>query len=328
MKYYNYIKKLLLVISPILLYSCSEKDYEIPEGNTSLHNDCIKRSIGPNIIGNNIEFVYAMSLGPEQGKIELAQVEASIAGSENTYLENRSFHTNLSGEDVPIEIGKPSVNDGNTTYVEFTKDTCAASLRYYYYIPEEARGKEVSFKFSAKASTGEEVNYKLGPYKISNLDMKLDIELFDGYNCYFSVADMKAYSEAEAIQNPEKIDLIYIYRLLNGVKFNHALISPSNTEYRLNMNIPTELTNKSSLWKVYGLRDRHLARLQYGIYVDDIDFEKMNFDNAPDFGIDLKKESGIWIETADKKYKAYIYINNVDNENKSMTISIKRYTIN
>lgn len=328
MKYYSYIKKLLLVISPILLYSCSEKDYEIPEGNTSLHNDCIKRSFGPNIIGNNIEFVYAMSLGPEQGKIELAQVEASIAGSENTYLENRSFHTNLSGEDVPIEIGKPSVNDGNTTYVEFTKDTCAASLRYYYYIPEEARGKEVSFKFSAKASTGEEVNYKLGPYKISKLDMKLDIELTDGNNCYFSVADMKSYSETEAIQNPGKIDLIYLYRPLSGVNFNHVLISPSNSDYRQDLNVPSELTNQSMLWKVYGVRDKHLARLEFGVYVDDVDFEKMGFDNAPDYAMDLKAEYGVWIETADKKYRAYIYINKVNETNKTMTVSIKRYTMN
>jgi hypothetical protein len=76
---------------------------------------------------------------------------------------------------------------------------------------------------------------------------------------------------------------------------------------------------------VYGLRDKHLARLQYGIYIDDLDFQQMNFNNAPDYGIDMRLESGAWVETADGKYRAYIFVNKVDNPQKEMTVSIKRY---
>ena len=316
---------LLFTILSFFLTCCSEEEYQVPNGNTVLFNDCIKRSIGPNIVGQNIEFAYAMALGPQEGKLLSARVESSIPGSDKTYLEHRSFHTNSSGQDIPVEIGTPSHNEDNVTFVEFTKDTCAATLRYYYNIPEEARGEKVNFIFSAEASTGEKVEYKMGPYQIAKMDMQLDMKLEDGGNCFLSIEDMKAYNESEAKQNADKIDLVYLFRSLPNVKYNHALISPSNTSYRMDLSVPTELKNYTSFWKVYGLRDRHLARLQYGIYVDDIDFQKMDFSNAPDYGLDMKNESGAWVETANKKYRAYIYINKVDNANKSMTISIKRY---
>ena len=38
----------------------------------------------------------------------------------------------------------------------------------------------------------------------------------------------------------------------------------------------------------------------------------------------MKQEAGLWVETEDDKYRAYVYINKVDNANKAMTLSIKR----
>jgi hypothetical protein len=96
-----------------------------------------------------------MALGFDAGKLTSAQVEATIPGAAGTYLEHRSYYTNSSGDDIGIVVGNPSVTNGGRTEVTFTKDTCAAALRYYYIIPEEARGKSVTFTFSAKASTGE-----------------------------------------------------------------------------------------------------------------------------------------------------------------------------
>jgi hypothetical protein len=270
-----------------------------------------------------------MALGYNSGKLTSAQVEATIAGAPGTYLEHRSYYTDNSGNDVPVTIGNPSVTTGTKTEVIFTKDTVAAALRYFYIIPEEARGKSVSFTFSAKASTGETVSYKMGPYAIGKTEVKLDLVMSDNNKMYLSIADMALYTAAEAAANPGKIDLVYLYRAITGITFAHALVSPaSNPEYLPGVTLPTGAGNLTKFIKVYGLRDRHLARLQYGIYVDDVDFEQINFTNSTDYGLNMRLEGGAWVETADGKYRAYIFVNNVNNSAKTMTVSIKRYTVN
>ncbi len=312
----------------VFFNGCKEEEYALPEAKTQLQNECIKRSLGPNVVGLDLEFVYAMALGYNAGKITSAQVEASIPGASGTYLEHRSFYTNGSGVDVPVTVGNPSVTTGAKTEVVFTKDTCAAALRYFYIIPEEARGKEVTFTFSAKASTGETVSYKMGPYQIAKMDMKLDLVLSDNNKMYLSVADMAVYNAAEAAANADKIDLVYLYRSISGITFAHALAAPAaNPEYLPGITLPAGAANNTKYLKVYGLRDRHLARLQYGIYVDDVDFEKIDFTNATNYGLNMKVESGAWVETADGKYRAYIFVNKVDNGKKEMTVSVKRYAM-
>ena len=324
LKYYS----LLIFAGLTLLFaSCKQEEYSIPAAGTELQNDCIKRSLGPNVVGLNIEFAYAMALPQSKGKIVSAQVEASIAGAPATYLENRSFYTNSSGVDIPITVGSPSVNNGAVTQVTFTKDTCAATLRYFYAIPEEARGKTVTFKFSATASNGQTVTYSMGPYTVAKMDMKLDIVLSDGNKSYLSIADMTAYSATDAAAIPDKIDLVYLYRSITGITFLHSLVSPANTDYLTDVALPSGVTNSTPFWKVYGLRDQQLARLQYAIFIDDVDFSVLDFTNAPNYGINMKVESGAWVETADGKYRAYIFVNKVDNTAKTMTVSIKRYTM-
>ena len=78
--------------------------------------------------------------------------------------------------------------------------------------------------------------------------------------------------------------------------------------------------------KVFNLQDFNLAQLQYGIYIDDLDFQQQNFATAPNFGINLKQEAGVWVETADGKYRAYIYINSVTTAGTAL-ISIKRLAL-
>jgi len=78
--------------------------------------------------------------------------------------------------------------------------------------------------------------------------------------------------------------------------------------------------------KVFNLQDFNLAQLQYGIYIDDLDFQQLNFVTAPNFGINLKQEAGVWVETADGKYRAYIYINSVTTAGTAL-ISIKRLAL-
>ena len=324
LKYLNFI---FLMSVGLLLASCQDEEYSIPAAGTDLQNDCIKRSLGPNVVGLNIEFAYAMALPKDKGKLVSAQVDATIAGANGTYLENRSFYTNSSGVDVGVTVGNPSVTNGTKTEVTFAKDTCASTLRYFYTIPEEARGKSVSFKFSAKDSNGKTVSYDMGPYTVAKMDMKLDMVLSDNNNMYFSIVDMAVMNAATAAANPSKVDLVYLYRSYTTVTFLHALVSPANAEYLPGVTLPSGASNATPFWKVYGLRDQQLARLQYGIYVDDLDFTEKDFTGAPNYGINMKAESGAWVETADGTYRAYIFVNKVDNTKKEMTISVKRYKI-
>ena len=315
----------LLASCLFILSACQEDDYSIPTAKPGLQNDCIKRTLGPNITGLDIEFAYAMAILPDEGNIVSARVEASIPGASGTWMENNSYYTNGSGVDVGILVGSPSVTSGTKTEVTFTRDTCAATLRYYYHIPEEARGKTVSFTFSAKASNGQIVSYDMGPYTVAQMDMKLDLVAKDGEACYISIADLAVYDAAGAAAHADNIDLVYLYRSIAGITFNHALVSPAaDPEYLPDVTLPAGVNNSTRESKAWSLQDQQLARLQYGIFIDDIDFQEIDLTNAPDYAINMKQEAGLWVETEDGKYRGYIYINKVDNTNKAMTLSIKR----
>ncbi|MBV8251265.1 MAG: DUF4466 family protein [Chitinophaga sp.] len=312
----------------LLFAACSKNDdYAVPTPKNQLQNDCIKRSLGPNVVGGYIEFAYAMAIPKAKGKLVSAQVEASIPGGAGTYLENRSFYTNSSGVDVPVKIGDPSVTNGNVTTTNFTVDTNAATLRFFYQAPDAARGKQVSFTFTAKSSNGETVTYKMGPYSVSKMDMALDLGVTDADSSYISIADMKVYRRSQPV-DPAKIDLIYMYRTFTTVTYKHALVAPAAPkDYLTDFVVPAGATNDVRLVKAFNLRDQQLARLPYGIFIDDPDFLAQDFTNTPDYFLNIKQEAGAWIETADGKYRAYIYFNVVDDTKKRMTISIKRYTM-
>src|SRR5215217_2821388 len=126
--------KFQLLNYPILLLSfitlvmgCKKEEYAIPDPVSQLTNDCIKRTLGPNIVGLPIEFAYAMAIPKSNGKLVSAQVESSVSGAPNTYLENNSYYTNSGGADVPVRVGTPSVNKDNFTTVTFNVDTNAAT---------------------------------------------------------------------------------------------------------------------------------------------------------------------------------------------------------
>ena len=322
-KYYSLI---FLMMVGIFFSACQNEEYSVPLPKEGLNNDCLKRTLGPNIVGNNIEFAYAMAIPAATGKIISAQAEASIAGATGTYMENRSFYTGGNGADVGITVASPSVTTDTKTVVTFTKDTCAATLRYFYTVPEAARGKSVTFTFSATASNGQTVTYSMGPYVITRMDMKLDLVATDNKACYLSIADMALYDAATAATIPDKIDLVYLYRSITGITFAHALVSPAaSVDYLPGVTLPSGVNRSSFMQKTWALNDFNLARLQYGIYIDDVDFQVLNFTNTPNYVLNLKAQAGTWVETADGKYRAYIYVNSVNNTAPSMTVSIKRF---
>jgi hypothetical protein len=324
-KYWAHISFLFALV--LLMSACEEKEYAIPTLPQELQNDVIKRTLGPNLVGQNIEFAYGIAIPKSLGKLVSAEVEASIAGAEATYMDNKSYYTNGSGQDIGIQVGSASVNAGTKTTVTFTKDTIASTLRYFYRIPSEAKGKEVTFKFSASASNGQKVSYSMGPYKIAEMDMVLDLDVRDSSAAYISIEDMAVYNPTQAAANAAKIDLVYLYRSIPNIAFAHGLVSPANKTYLPGVTLPAGLNRSSKVRKVWALRDFHLARLQYGIYIDDLDFQQLDFTNEPDYAINFRAEAGTWVETADGKYRAYIYVNSINNGTKSAKISIKRYAM-
>jgi hypothetical protein len=239
-KYIYLLPGLLLLL--IFAVSCEDDQYEVPTAKQALQNDCIKRTLGPNLVKNQIEFAYAMALPPTMGKIVSAKVEASIPGIlpdpvkplSGTFLENRAFSADGGGNDKPVQIGDASFTEGKLTTVTFTRDTFAVTLRYFYQIPEEARGQNVSFTFSATDSNGKTVSMKMGPYSVAAMDMMRDSIVTDNTDMYISISDMQIYNAAQAAANPEKIDLVYLYRTFPAppppaavVTFNHALVAPA-----------------------------------------------------------------------------------------------------
>ena len=334
MKFSKYLYSLMIAV---LLFStaCTEDlQKEGPVKGKDLSVDCLKRTLGPLVIGNEIEFVFAMALPKDKGKIVSAKVEATFAGGEGTYMEHRSAYTSAAGQDAWVTIGNPSVTSGVKTEVTFTLDTCAAALRYYYKIPAEARGKEVTFVFSSSCSTGETLSYKMGPYKIAEMEMKRLIDV-NAENCFISIEDMAVYDATQAAANGSKIDLVYLYRVVNVNEggstmnvFAHAFVAPAcDAQYRPDLTLPSGVNNNTPIRKVYALRDRHLADLQYGIYVDDIDLRTINLANMPNYSLRTLNEYGMWVETQDGKYKAYIYVNSVNNNAGSAVISMKRLAV-
>lgn len=324
--YINYTSLAIILLATTV--ACKKKDYVLPTPKDVLQNDCIKRTQGPNIVGQTIEFAYAMAIVAEKGKLTTARVEASIDGAAGTWLENKSYYTNNSGVDVGISVGNPSVTNKNITTVTFNTDTNAATLRYYYIIPEAARGQSVSFTFSAESSDGETVSYKMGPYTIAKMDMKKNIAVSDGNVMYISIADMAAYNATDAAAKANSIDLVYLYRNITTSAFNHALVSPAaDKQYLPGVTLPNGVNRSTFERKTFNLQDYNLAQLQYGIYIDDLDFQQLDMTNDPNYAINLKQEAGVWVETTDHKYRAYIYFNSANNTSKSAVLSMKRYNL-
>ena len=324
---YLWTKVLFVLVVLVAFSACKDKAYEIPDAKSGLQTDVLKRSLGPNVVGGAIEFVFAAAILPDQGRLAELTVEASIPGASKTYLEHRVFAPSGSGE-VATVVGTPALNEGNKTIVKLTRDTSAVGLRYYYFIPEEARGKTVKFSFHAKTKDGKISSYEMGPYEVRLMDIALDLVATDGQKCYISIEDLKVYSAAEIAVNSQKVDLVYLYRALTNVAFAHALVAPSADPMFLpGLTLPSGVSNRTKIVKAWTVRDQQLARLQYGVFVDDIDLREKTFVDAPDFAINVRNEGGLWVETADGRYRAYVYINAINPTTKTMTVSIKRLKI-
>lgn len=323
-------RTVIVALAMVSMIGCKQEEYQVPEPQSGLQNDCIKKSNGPNMPGVDIEFMYAIAIQKGEGRLVSAQVEASIAGASETYMDHRSYHTNDNGQDIGVTVADPSTNEGLRTKVNFSVDTNAATLRFYYRPSLESVDKEVSFVFSATSSNGQTVSYNMGPYKIRRMERALNISIADGQRCFLSIEDMKAYTGAEAASRPEAIDLVYLHRTIPGITFGHGLVAPAaDAIYRPALTLPAGVGRDAKILKAWNIRDIQLEPNVTGnntfVYLDDEDFRNIELQGAPNYAINMKAQSGLWLETADGKYRAFVYLNSVNDAAKSAVISIKRY---
>ena len=147
--------------------------------------------------------------------------------------------------------------------------------------------------------------------------------------CYLSFLNegeaVHIYSKADLQANPSlaaKIDIMYAYSEKSDL--SHAIYTSSSPkEYMGGTELPSGFVNNTKMIKVYGLQDRQLSDLQYSKFIDDLDFETIDMSKCTNYILGLKEEAGAWVETADGKYRAYVYINKASAS--EVTVSVKRY---
>ncbi len=314
-------KTYMAIIALVFLASASCKKEE-----DVLKNDLLKINFAPLIIGQKIQFDYAM--GTLSGKLKTAWAEASIAGADGTGFEAYSWFNNIHGIDVPVKVADDLNTVNNVSTATFIVDTTAATLRYFYVIPDEARGRKLSFVFSSQTTLGDKTSRSSDEYKVSLMEMKRLINLTKD-TCYFSIADMKAYTrdEVESGNLQSKIDFIYAYRdSLNGFAYGHCLVSPA-TEAKFrpaDLIIPSACTNYTKMEKQYN-KDGQLKGSDIpSIYLSDNDLKTVDLTEAPDFVLHFINDGGAFMETQDGTYVAYVYFNSANVLKGMATISIKR----
>ncbi|MEZ0540073.1 DUF4466 family protein [Fibrella arboris] len=300
------------------------------EPTQPFQNDLLKKTTGPAVVGDRIEFAYA--IGTTEGDLKNVRVEASVAGGAGTGISRNSWYTNYStGVDQPKQTATDTLTNGtvSTANILDVATNKAVTLRYYYYPTPEGQGRDVSFRFSATNSTGKEVSIQSPTYRISSMDIKRAIVLGDGAKAYVSLADMTAYTRADVEQNnlANKIDFVYVYRpTINTYTFGHALVAPSNPDYLKDVTLPTGLAKPRTLIdKRVDVKDAQLRNTAgFDVYIDDIDLQQTTFVNAADYGYGFAADQGAFVKSADGTYAAYIYVNAVNNTARTMTVSIKR----
>lgn len=347
MKLFQYA---LLATVASLCFSCSEDE-------SSLKNDFIKKSVAPNLVGEKVLFAYAM--GATSGKLNTAEARASINGATGTGFEPYSYYTTRvdvtiagqnykAGSDVPLRTVKEAKTDGGVStaimedkideiymkpsvpYGTSMVDMIAATIRYAYVVPEEARGKRVSFTFSSQSSSGATASTSTDSYKVSKMDMKRLIPMKNQAACYFSLENMTAYTkeEVKAQGLEDKIDFIYLYQeKMNDFDYKHTFISPGTDPKYIAISgiVPDGCTNKTRMEKRANVRDAQLKGDIPNVYIDDIDFETLDLGSAVDYALNFIKDDGAFMKTANGKYAAYVYVNSIATD--EMKVSIKRYPL-
>ena len=310
-----------------MLFSCDRQSSMLVD---KLGNDCINRYYYvPYIAGSEMELVYAMYMPKGSGRLDVCSVQCSIPGAEGTYLENNAYSVNDYGLDEACRMGEPCEHDGNGLYtVKFDVDTVAATLRFHYIIPEQARGHNVNFHFRVKAGD-QEAEFVTPEYYIRKMDMELDIPLTRD-RCWFCMETMKAYTAEEAEEAGVPIDFVWFYTTAVSAKDDRSVFAnpariDTYSSFFSQASPLVELRDTKKMYR-YTIIEPQLGRQEFdGFYIDDKDFECLTLDCDSEGLMGINNRNGFWMETSDGKYKAYVYCNALNAE--SCTISVKRYNM-
>jgi hypothetical protein len=320
----KYIDKIILALIIFGFVSCSKTEIE-----SVLTHDFLKKTEAPPVVGEKLEFAYAMAT--KASKLTSVTAIVTFPGSTGTGFETKSYRTNASGTEVGTVVADTSTVSATST-ATFRVDTNASTLRYTYVVPPAAKGKNISVTFKVQSADGKSVSLTTPEYRVSNVDIAKNVVMTNNNACYFSLETMKSYTEAQVIaQNlAAKIDLVYIFSATSGgFIYGHALVSPGTESTYLNGKIipATFAKNVSKLEKKAFINDMLLSGIVPATYVDDIDFQTLNLSQAASFVLDLKTtaRNSVFVESADGKYRAYLYINNSTTSN--LTFSLKRFTV-
>lgn len=311
--------------------SCKKDSTESP-----LKNEFIKRTVSPLIVGERIEFAYGA--GNTSAKLQGMQVVASIPGAAGTAFETVT-HRTVSAADITTTVASNSVTNAATSTVTIT-DTNATTLRYIYFIPEAARGQQVSFSFSVTDKAGNTATTNTPAYTISKMDMARNISMVASATGarYFSIADMKAYTQAQVDSGnmSAKIDFVYAYAATlspsgTAYPYGHSLVAANAAATYLptGFSIPTAWTKNNTLMERkigIAVYDGQLkGDVNNSIYVDDLDLQKQTFNGSANYAIGLVADGSVFMKTADGKYTAFIYVNSANNTTTTAVVSLKRY---
>ncbi len=321
-----------LFLSATIISSCKKEDDEQDSG---FKNEFIKKTQMPLIVGQTVEFAYGM--GTTTGKLTNVRAVASIAGATGTLWEPFTWRTTTGGVNVSSVAATVSPTVG-TTSSAVVIDANATTLRYFYVIPEAARGQDISFEFSADNSEGKTVSTKTQNYHVTRMDMIRSIALSSTATGarYFSIADGKAYTQAEvdAGNLSGKIDFVYAYAATitpttTAYTYGHSFVSPSEAAY-----FPAGFTINPAWTKRTTKMERKIGTTLYdgqlkndintGVFVDEIDLNQQEFNGSAAFALTMLQDASIFMKTADGKYTAFIYINSINNATTSAVISMKR----
>ncbi len=316
------IKYLICLVALSSIISCSKESEKL------LKDDFLLKTVSPAVVGESLEFAYAMATA--DGSLKSATAEASIAGAPGTGFDTKSYHVDSRGNDIGVVVADTSTQS-NISAATYSADTSMATLRYKYIVPAEASGQSISITFQAESSGGEIVSTTTPLYKISEMDLKRNIIMTNDNACYFSIENMMAYTEAEVIAQglSDKIDLVYLYDALSidGFAFGHALVSPGADEKYLNGRIIPDgfKKNKTKIEKQVFIKDMQLSGTLPATFVDDIDLKTLDLSYALDFALGISSKNSAFIETEDGRYRAYLYFNEA--KSRKLTFGIKRLEI-
>lgn len=325
MKKISWFSLYLLLYAVAVAFCSSCSDDESP-----LRNDLLRKDVGPVLVGNTLEFAYA--IGSTDGTpIKAVEVTASFPGAEGTGIAINSRYTNPdNGEEEEVRIATETSTEG-TVSKAYIVDTVAATIRYFYVVPEVARGSKIKFHFRSITGTGE-ATVQSPEYTVSNVEIFKNLSLSSGERSCFSLETMQSYSVAqvEEMGIAGKIDFIYTYKptMGSGWSFAHGLVSPSNEKgYLYPVEIPLGAANRTLMEKRYWPDGQLKTSGVPTIYVDEIDLRQAALDGVTAHAYELGQDQGVLVKSHDGKYIAYLYINETSSNLKRMSFAIKRLTL-